>query len=82
MYFQNYSGDEMRQMIEGVGWEKAFNNVVENAEELRNLERDDPSAFAQFKESQIAALKNRNPDIFGPGEVHERRSGDDFAIED
>jgi hypothetical protein len=82
MYFQNYSGDEMRQMIEGVGWEKAFNNVVENAEELRNLERDDPSAFAQFKESQIAALKNRNPDIFGPGEVHKRRSGDDFAIED
>lgn len=82
MYFLNYSGDEMRQMIEGAGWEKAFNNVVENAEELRNLERDDPTAFKMFKESQIAALKNKNPDIFGPGEVHERRSGDDFAIED
>jgi hypothetical protein len=82
MYFSNYSGDEMRQMIEGAGWEKAFNNVVENAEELRNLERDDPVAFQQFKESQIAALKNKNPDIFGPGEVHERRSGDDYAIED
>jgi hypothetical protein len=82
MYFQNYSGDEMRQMIEGVGWEKAFGNVVENAEELRNLERDDPAAFQVFKESQIAALKNRNPDIFAPGEEHERRSGDDFAIED
>jgi hypothetical protein len=84
MYFSNYSGDEMRQMIEGVGWEKAFNNVVENAEELRNLERDDPAAFLLFKESQIASLKNKNPDIFGPGEVHERRSADenDFAIED
>lgn len=82
MYFSNYSGDEMRQMGEGVGWEKAFGNVVENAEELRNLERDDPAAFQVFKESQIAALKNRNPDIFGPGEVHERRSGDDFAVED
>jgi hypothetical protein len=82
MYFSSYSGDEMRQMIEGVGWEKAFGNVVENAEELRNLERDDPVAFQVFKDSQIAALKNRNPDIFAPGEEHERRSGDDFAIED
>jgi hypothetical protein len=82
MHFSNYSGDEMRQMIEGVGWEQAFNNVVENAEELRNLERDDPAAFSLFKESQIAALKNKNPDILGPGEVHERRNGDDFAIED
>jgi hypothetical protein len=84
MYFSNYSGDEMRQMIEGVGWEKAFNNVVENADELRNLERDDPAAFSLFKESQIASLKNKNPDIFGPGEVHKRRSADenDFAIED
>ncbi|KAH5324508.1 hypothetical protein HBI12_086740 [Parastagonospora nodorum] len=80
MYFHNYSGDEMRHMIEGVGWEKAFNNVVENAAELQNLERDDPATFQIFKESQIAALKNRNPDIFGPGEVHERRS-DEFAIE-
>jgi hypothetical protein len=82
MHFSHYSGDEMRQMIEGVGWEKAFDSVVENAEELRNLERDDPAAFKVFRESQIAALKNRNPDIFAPGESHERRSGDDFAIED
>jgi hypothetical protein len=82
MYFQNMSGDEMRQMIEGVGWEKAFDSVVENAEELRNLEREDPAAFKVFRESQIAALKNRNPDIFGPGEAQERKSGDDFAIED
>ena len=67
-YFQNHSGDEMRQMIEGKGWEQAFNSVVENAEELRNLEKEDPQQFKIFKESQIAALKNSNPDIFAPGE--------------
>ncbi|KAF2822080.1 RNI-like protein [Ophiobolus disseminans] len=82
-YFQNYSGDEMKQMIEGVGWEKAFDKVVANAEELRDLEKEDPTAFQMFKESQIAALKNRNPDVYGPGEAHEhRKSGDDFAVED
>ncbi|KAF1939702.1 RNI-like protein [Clathrospora elynae] len=82
-YFQNYSGDEMRTMIEGKGWEKAFDSVVENAEELRNLDRDDPAQFKLFRESQIAALKNKNPDIFAPGE---RRCGDgdkdDFAVGD
>jgi hypothetical protein len=67
--FQNYSGNEMRHMIEGVGWEKAFDSVVENAEELRNLERDDPAAFHLFKEAQISALKNRNPDLTAPGEM-------------
>ncbi|KAI4623478.1 hypothetical protein J4E80_003288 [Alternaria sp. BMP 0032] len=85
-YFQNYSGDEMRHMIEGKGWEQAFNSVVENAEELRNLEKEDPEQFKLFKESQIAALKNRNPDIFAPGEKGresaEADGGDDFAIED
>ncbi|CAN9435418.1 unnamed protein product [Alternaria alternata] len=85
-YFQNHSGDEMRQMIEGKGWEQAFNSVVENAEELRNLEKEDPQQFKIFKESQIAALKNRNPDIFAPGEREgtnmEGNRGDDFAIED
>jgi hypothetical protein len=73
-------------MIEGKGWEQAFNSVVENAEELRNLERDDPQQFKMFKESQIAALKNRNPDIFAPGEKErtsgEGHNGNDFAIED
>ena len=85
-YFSNYSGDEMRHMIEGLGWEKAFDSVVENAEELKNLERDDPSGFKVFREAQIAALKNRNPDIFGPGENGVPKSveadADDFAIED
>ncbi|KAH7068199.1 hypothetical protein BKA63DRAFT_423344 [Paraphoma chrysanthemicola] len=82
LYFQNKSGDEMKHMIEGVGWEKAFDSIVENAAELRQLEREEPAAFKVFKESQIAALKNRNPDIFGPGEAQRRNSGDDFAIEE
>jgi hypothetical protein len=82
-YFMNYSGNEMKHMIEGVGWEKAFDNIVANAEELRDLERNDPAAFKVFRESQIAALKNRNPDIVAPGEYHPRKSDDDdFAIED
>ncbi|OAL44650.1 RNI-like protein [Pyrenochaeta sp. DS3sAY3a] len=81
-YFSNFSGDEMKHMIEGVGWEQAFDSVVENAEELRNLEREDPVAFKVFRESQIAALKNRNPDIFGPGEASQKKHGDDFAVED
>lgn len=80
-YFSNFSGAEMRHMIEGVGWEKAFDSVVENAEELKNLERDDPAAFKVFRESQIAALKNRNPDILAPGEEGPRKS-DDFAVEE
>jgi hypothetical protein len=76
----------MRTMIEGKGWEQAFDSVVENAEELRNLERDDPAQFRMFRESQIAALKNRNPDIFAPGEapppMRRNEVGDDFAVED
>lgn len=80
-HFSNYSGDEMRHMIEGAGWEKAFDSVVENAEELKNLEKEDPAGFKQFRESQIAALKNRNPDIFAPGETGPR-SYTESAIED
>lgn len=81
-YFSNFSGEEMRHMIEGIGWEKAFDSVVENAEELKTLERDDPAGFKLFREAQIAALKNRNPDILGPGENGARKSEDDFAVED
>lgn len=81
-YFSNYSGEEMRNTIEGQGWEQAFDSIVENAEELKNLEREDPAAFKMFRESQIAALKNRNPDISAPGEMGPPKKGDDFAIED
>jgi hypothetical protein len=54
-YFMNFSGDELRNKIQGLGWEKAF--------ELKNLESEDPVAFKRFRESQIASLKNRNPDL-------------------
>ncbi|KAF2851782.1 RNI-like protein [Plenodomus tracheiphilus IPT5] len=81
-YFSNYSGEEMRHMIEGKGWEQAFDSVVENAEELKALEKKDPAAFKVFRESQIAALKNRNPGILAPGEMGPQKKGDDFAIED
>jgi hypothetical protein len=62
-YFMNFSGDELRTKIQGLGWEKAFDSVVENAQELQDLEREDPVAFKNFRESQIASLKNRNPDL-------------------
>ncbi|KAJ4993286.1 cell wall biogenesis protein Mhp1 [Stagonosporopsis vannaccii] len=62
-YFMNFSGDELRTKIQGLGWEKAFDSVLENAEELRNLESEDPVSFKRFRDSQIASLKNRNPDL-------------------
>lgn len=62
-YFMNFSGEEMRNKIQGLGWEKAFDSVVKNAQELKNLESEDPVAFKRFRESQIASLKNRNPDL-------------------
>ena len=62
-YFMNFSGDELRTKIQGLGWEKAFDSVVENAQELKSLESEDPVAFKRFRESQIASLKNRNPDL-------------------
>jgi len=77
-YFYKYSGDDLKEMTEGVGWEKAFENIVENAGELKRLERENPEEFAKFRESQISALKNRNPQVVF--EVKDR--GDDFAVED
>ncbi|EOA90475.1 uncharacterized protein SETTUDRAFT_167315 [Exserohilum turcica Et28A] len=85
-YFQNHSGGEVKDIIEGKGWEEAFNRIVENAEELKNLERDDPHHFKIFMDSQVAALKNRNPDIHASGEKDVKSNvdedGDDFAVED
>lgn len=53
-----YSGDEIRDMTEGAGWEKAFNRIVENAEELKKLEQENPEEFARFRDTQIAAIQN------------------------
>jgi hypothetical protein len=77
-YFYKYSGEELKDMSEGVGWEKAFEKIVQNAEELKTLERESPEEFAKFRESQISALKNRNPQVVFDAKERE----DDFAVED
>lgn len=74
-------------MTEGVGWEAAFDHIIDNAEQLKKLEKENPEEFWHFKQSQIAALKNRNPDI-NPEKTSEERTseerpgGADCAIED
>lgn len=75
-YFMNFSGDELRNKIQGLGWEKAFDSVMENAEELKNLEAEDPVAFKRFREAQIASLKNRNPDLQVADYIEQGRSAD------
>jgi hypothetical protein len=72
----NFSGDELRNKIQGLGWEKAFDSVVENAQELQSLESEDPVAFKQFRESQIASLKNRNPDLQVADVIEHGRGGE------
>jgi hypothetical protein len=42
------------------------------------MEADSPEDFAKFKETQIAALKNRNTDC--GIEDHQQRQGNDFAV--
>jgi hypothetical protein len=85
--FANYSGSELRAMTEGVGWEAAFDHIIDNAEQLKKLEKENPEEFWHFKQSQIAALKNRNPDI-NPEKTSEERTseermgGADCAVED
>jgi hypothetical protein len=77
-YFSKYSGDELKEMTEGIGWEKAFDHIVENAGELKRLERENPEEFAKFRESQIAALRNRNPQVV----FDEKEKVNDCAVED
>jgi hypothetical protein len=60
--YLTYSGEDLRQMAESVGWEKAFDAMVDNAAQLKQLQHDNPEEFARFRESQIAALKNRKID--------------------
>jgi len=85
--FANYSGSELRAMTEGVGWEAAFDHIIDNAEQLKKLEKENPEEFWHFKQSQIAALKNRNPDI-NPEKTSEERTseervgGAECAVED
>ena len=79
-HFATYSGDEIRDMTEGAGWEKAFNRIVENAEELKRLEQDSPEEFARFRDTQIAAIKNAG----SSSEFHNSKMANEHenAIED
>ncbi|KAF2792334.1 RNI-like protein [Melanomma pulvis-pyrius CBS 109.77] len=78
--FANYSGDEIRALTEAAGWEAAFDHIVDSAEQLKQLEKENPEEFWHFKQSQIAALKNRNPDIHAHETTSEAK--DDCAVED
>lgn len=86
-YF-TYSGEDIRQLSENLGWEKAFDQLVENAGELKLMSLENPEEFKRFKETQIAALKNRNPggDTRKSDEFHELHNhgydADDFAVGD
>ena len=75
-----FSGDELRSMTEGLGWEAAFDHIIENAEQLKRLEKENPEEFWHFKQAQIAALKNRNPDIHFEDRKLENK--DDSAVEE
>ncbi|KAF2643905.1 RNI-like protein [Massarina eburnea CBS 473.64] len=75
-YFSRFSGAELKEMSEGAGWEKVFDTIKENAKELKQMEVENPTEFAQFRETQIAALRNRNTDC-----GIEDKEGD-FAVED
>ncbi|KAF2709880.1 RNI-like protein [Pleomassaria siparia CBS 279.74] len=79
--FARYSGDELRTMTEGVGWEAAFDHIVDNAEQLEKLEKENPEEFWYFKQTQIAALKNRNPDI-PPLQTGKAEEKNDCVVED
>ncbi|KAJ8107995.1 hypothetical protein OPT61_g8483 [Boeremia exigua] len=81
-YFMNFSGEELRNKIQGLGWEQAFDSVLENAQELKNLEAEDPVGFKRFRESQIASLKNRNPDLQVADVIKHGRTAEGTAPED
>ncbi|ORY14449.1 hypothetical protein BCR34DRAFT_479496 [Clohesyomyces aquaticus] len=83
--YQGLTGEELRVMTEKKGWEKAFDDIMINAEELRVLEREDPEGFKKFREAQIAALKNREPLPVGMDSAVGKKSDagvDECAVED
>jgi hypothetical protein len=69
------SGEDIRKITDEVGVEQAFDQIVDNADMLKQLARENPEEFARFRETQITALRNRNPDFH---EGKERK--DDFAV--
>jgi hypothetical protein len=69
------SGEDIRKITDEVGVEQAFDQIVDNADMLKQLASENPEEFARFRETQITALRNRNPDFH---EGKERK--DDFAV--
>jgi hypothetical protein len=81
-HLMTYSGEQLRAMTEGAGWEKAFNDIVENAEELKRMEKENPEEFAKFRDTQIAALKNASPSGDFSGRWNSIGKDNESAIED
>jgi len=82
---ESYSGDELRTLSNTLDSEEAFQRLSENATELSKLLQENPAEFEKFKISQIAALKNKNPDVSSEqgGKADEgKKDGDDYAIVD
>lgn len=52
------SGGELRDMVVKDGWEETVRKIGANAEELRELEKERPEEFEQWRETQIAAQVN------------------------
>ncbi|KAF2262844.1 RNI-like protein [Lojkania enalia] len=66
--WKDKSGEELRSMAEKVGIEKAFDAVIENVEELKNLAERDGEDFRAWKEAQITTLRNKEV-----GKVEDRK---------
>ena len=50
--------EDIRQRVIDLGYEKAIEEIGASAEELAQLEKEDPEGFQKLKEAQIAAAAN------------------------
>ncbi|EKG20810.1 hypothetical protein MPH_01894 [Macrophomina phaseolina MS6] len=71
------SGGELRDMVVRDGWEETVRKIGANAEELRELEKERPEEFEQWRETQIAAQVNA-----GRGRGRERKGNENENEED
>ncbi|KAF9637768.1 hypothetical protein BFW01_g8664 [Lasiodiplodia theobromae] len=78
------SGGELRDMVVHDGWEETVRKIGANAQELRELARERPDEFEQWKETQIAAQVNAGMDV--PERLRKKsgtdKTGDECAIEE
>ena len=59
---EQYSGETYRKEIEEKGVDRVIKELGFNMEELRMMEKDDPEAFENFQEAQLAAQINMRQD--------------------